>query len=118
MKIKIRIENRDGHVAAATITTTTIDPAKEGSKVLLRLVRILEQQEVAKTYDFTLLHYGGRKIDAIKIYRNLTRASLPDARDAIEAGGRIARGLTATQIEPWIRGFEQIGAQFETPKVG
>ena len=113
MKIQIQVES-NGNVASATITTGYRDPVKEGSKALLRLVRLLQQQEGSSPRFYDVFLRGNQnKVKTIKVIRELTGADLKTAKEMVDHGGRIARELTKEKVDLWSQGLRDVGASFE-----
>jgi large subunit ribosomal protein L7/L12 len=113
MKIEIRVTTNHGNTASADITTVTTDPAREGSKALLRLVRLVEQAEKASSYSITLTATPN-KIPTIKVVREMTGLGLKEAKAKVDTLGRaLVTGLTADQVKDWSRKLDETGAKYE-----
>jgi large subunit ribosomal protein L7/L12 len=112
MKITIQVSSDRGNSASATIKTTTIDPAKEGSKTLLRLVRVIERQEKSSTYS-VYLKATPKKIEVIKLVREISGLNLKEAKALVDGLGIIVRKLTVDELAVWTRGLDDCGAEYE-----
>jgi len=116
MQITIQVSSKLGNSAQTTITTTTLDPAKEGSKALLRLVRLIENQEQMSSFGILLTAAGPKKIQTIKFVREQTGKGLKEAKDLVDRGGLLVSKLTAEQVHVWTQGLGELGASFEVVK--
>ena len=56
---------------------------------------------------------GDRKINAIKLVRELTRCGLKEAKDLVEQQGVVARDLSMAEARSIAARFEQIGSRVE-----
>jgi ribosomal protein L7/L12 len=111
MQITIQVTSHK-NTAQATITTTTVDPAKEGSKALLRLVRLVEKQE--RTNSYRILVTGmENKIQLIKLVRMKTGLGLKEAKELVESGKPLVKGLPADKVPEWTQGLDEVKATYE-----
>lgn len=111
MHIEIKVTSNVGNTASTGIKTTTLDPVKEGSKALLRLVRLLQNQEKTNSHSITITGMAN-KIKVIKLLREQTGKGLKDAKDVVESGGPLVSKLTADEVQVWTKSLDEIGATY------
>jgi len=74
-----------------------------------------ESQEEEKTeFDIILKDVGAKKINVIKVVREVTDLGLKEAKDAVDnAPGEIKKGVSKEEAEAIKKKFEEAGAQIE-----
>ncbi len=74
-----------------------------------------ESQEEEKTeFDIHLKDVGAKKINVIKVVREVTDLGLKEAKDAVDnAPGVIKKGVSKEEAETIKKKFEEVGAQIE-----
>jgi len=71
-------------------------------------------EEILKTtFDVVLTRAGPNKIAVIKEVRTITGLGLKEAKDLVEAGGRVKEGATKTDAETMKRKLEDAGAKVQ-----
>ena len=69
--------------------------------------------EVKETADVKLVSAGDKKIDGIKLVREITGLGLKEAKDLSEAGGMLKEGVAMKDAEEMKKKLEAIGAKVE-----
>lgn len=112
MHIEIKVTSNVGNTASTAFKATTLNPDKEGAKALLRLVRLLQNQEqLTNSHSITLTGMQN-KIQVIKLVREKTGKNLKEAKDIVESGGPLVRKLTADEVQVWTKALGDIGATY------
>lgn len=111
MKISITIMGTNS-TASTTFDSKTSDPAREGSRALLRLVRLIELQETGR-YDIHAPRYEN-KIKLIKLVREKTGWGLKEAKELVESGRPLASQVCGEEAVAWAKDLKEIGATCET----
>lgn len=111
MQIKIEITGLSGNTASSAFKSTTLDPAAEGSKTLLRLVRLIQLQERVDIFSITITGMKN-KIQVIKLLREKTGLGLKQAKDVVESDGPLVKKLTADEVQVWTKTLDEIEATY------
>ena len=91
-------EEKFGVTAAAPVAVAAAGPAAE------------EQTE----FDVILKAHGEKKIDVIKVVREITALGLKEAKDLVEAGGKaVKEGVTKAEAEDIKKKLTAVGAEVE-----
>ena len=69
--------------------------------------------EVKETMDVKLIAAGDKKIDVIKVIREITGLGLKEAKDLSEAGGMLKEGVATKDAEEMKKKLEAVGAKVE-----
>lgn len=69
--------------------------------------------EARDSFDMKLVSAGDKKIDVIKLVREITGLGLKEAKDLSEAGGMLKEGVPAKDAEEFKKKLEAIGAKVE-----
>jgi len=64
-------------------------------------------------FDVVLTDAGANKINVIKVVRELTGLGLKEAKDLVEAGGKVKEGATKADAEAMKKKLEDAGAKVE-----
>ncbi|MDT8854487.1 50S ribosomal protein L7/L12 [Paracoccaceae bacterium Fryx2] len=64
-------------------------------------------------FDVVLLEAGPNKINVIKEVRAITGLGLKEAKDMVEAGGKVKEGVTKADAEGFKKKLEDAGAKVE-----
>ena len=64
-------------------------------------------------FDVVLLEAGPNKINVIKEVRTITGLGLKEAKDLVEAGGKVKEGISKTDAEGLKKKLEDAGAKVE-----
>jgi len=96
-------ETRYGISAAATVPVAAAAPAAEA------------KAEEAKTeFAVVLKNAGEKKINVIKIVREITALGLKEAKDLVDGAPKtVKEGLSKADAEAMKKKFEEVGAQVE-----
>jgi large subunit ribosomal protein L7/L12 len=91
-------EEKFGVTAAAPVAVAAAAPAAE------------EKTE----FDVILKAHGDKKIDVIKVVREITALGLKEAKDLVEAGGKaVKEGVTKAEAEDIKKKLTAVGAEVE-----
>ncbi|AVQ12893.1 50S ribosomal protein L7/L12 [Leptospira santarosai] len=70
--------------------------------------------EEASTFNVILKGFGDKKIEVIKLVREITGLGLKEAKDLVEAGGKsIKEGVSKAEADDLKKKLEGVGAQIE-----
>lgn len=70
--------------------------------------------EEASTFNVILKGFGDKKIEVIKLVREITGLGLKEAKDLVEAGGKaVKEGVSKTEADDLKKKLEGVGAQIE-----
>ncbi|AOP35184.1 50S ribosomal protein L7/L12 [Leptospira tipperaryensis] len=70
--------------------------------------------EEASTYNVILKGFGDKKIEVIKLVREITGLGLKEAKDLVEAGGKsVKEGVSKAEADDLKKKLEGVGAQIE-----
>ena len=72
-----------------------------------------EAAEEKTEFDVVLLEAGASKINVIKEVRGITGLGLKEAKDLVEAGGKVKEGATKDEAEEIQKKLEAAGAKVE-----
>ena len=64
-------------------------------------------------FDVVLIEAGPNKINVIKEVRTITGLGLKEAKDLVEAGGKVKEGATKADAEALKKKLEDVGAKVE-----
>ena len=64
-------------------------------------------------FDVVMTSFGGNKVSVIKAVRTITGLGLKEAKDLVEAGGKIKEGVSKDEAEELKKKFEEAGATVE-----
>ncbi len=64
-------------------------------------------------FDVVLTDAGANKINVIKVVREITGLGLKEAKDLVEAGGKVKEGVSKADAEAMKKKFEEAGAKAE-----
>ena len=72
-----------------------------------------EAVEEKTEFDVVLLEAGANKINVIKEVRGITGLGLKEAKDLVEAGGKVKEGISKADAEEMKKKLEAAGAKVE-----
>ncbi len=72
-----------------------------------------EAAEEKTEFDVVLVEAGANKINVIKEVRAITGLGLKEAKDLVEAGGKVKEGLSKADAEAMKKKLEEAGAKVE-----
>jgi len=97
-------EEKFGVTAAAPVAVAAAGPAAAAAPAAE------EQTE----FDVILKGHGEKKIDVIKVVREITALGLKEAKDLVEAGGKaVKEGVTKAEAEDIKKKLTAVGAEVE-----
>ncbi|MFM7446703.1 MAG: 50S ribosomal protein L7/L12 [Tabrizicola sp.] len=98
------LEEKWGVSAAAPVAVAAAAPAAGGGAAA-----------AAEKTEFTvvLAASGDKKINVIKVVREITGLGLKEAKDLTEAGGKVKEGISKADAEAMKKKFEEAGAKVE-----
>jgi large subunit ribosomal protein L7/L12 len=97
-------EEKFGVTAAAPVAVAAAGPAAAAAPAAE------EQSE----FDVILKGHGEKKIDVIKVVREITALGLKEAKDLVEAGGKaVKEGVTKAEAEEIKKKLTAVGAEVE-----
>ena len=97
-------EEKFGVTAAAPVAAAAAGPAAAAAPAAE------EQTE----FDVILKAHGDKKIDVIKVVREITALGLKEAKDLVEAGGKaVKEGVTKAEAEEIKKKLTAVGAEVE-----
>ena len=97
-------EEKFGVTAAAPVAVAAAGPAAAAA------APAEEQTE----FDVILKSHGEKKIDVIKVVREITALGLKEAKDLVEAGGKaVKEGVTKAEAEEIKKKLTAVGAEVE-----
>jgi len=97
-------EEKFGVTAAAPVAAAAAGPAAAAAPAAE------EQSE----FDVILKGHGEKKIDVIKVVREITALGLKEAKDLVEAGGKaVKEGVTKAEAEEIKKKLTAVGAEVE-----
>ena len=98
-------EEKFGVTAAAPVAAAAAGPAAAAAAPAAE-----EQSE----FDVILKGHGEKKIDVIKVVREITALGLKEAKDLVEAGGKaVKEGVTKAEAEEIKKKLTAVGAEVE-----
>ena len=90
-----------------------IEPAAGGAVMMAGPAAAAEAAEEKTEFDVVLTDAGANKINVIKEVREITGLGLKEAKDLVEAGGKIKEGVSKADAEAMKKKFEEAGAKVE-----
>ena len=91
-----------------------IEPAAGGAVMMAGPAAGAEEAAEEKTeFDVVLVEAGASKINVIKEVRGITGLGLKEAKDLVEAGGKVKEGANKDEAEELKKQLEEAGATVE-----
>ena len=91
-----------------------IEPAAGGAVMMAGPAAAAAPAEEEKTeFDVVLTDAGANKINVIKEVRAITGLGLKEAKDLVEAGGKVKEGAAKAEAEDMKKKLEEAGAKVE-----
>lgn len=90
-----------------------IEPAAGGAVMMAGPAAAAEEAEEKTEFDVVLIEAGASKINVIKEVRGITGLGLKEAKDLVEAGGKIKEGASKDEAEEVKKKLEAAGAKVE-----
>ena len=91
-----------------------IEPAAGGAVMMAAgPAAVAEVVEEKTEFDVVLTEAGPNKINVIKEVRVITGLGLKEAKDLVEAGGKVKEGATKADAEALKKKLEDVGAKVE-----
>ena len=90
-----------------------IEPAAGGAVMVAGPAAAAEAVEEKTEFDVVLLDAGANKINVIKEVRAITGLGLKEAKDLVEAGGKVKEGAAKGEAEDIKKKLEEAGAKVE-----
>ena len=90
-----------------------IEPAAGGAVMMAGPAEGAAAEEEKTEFDVVLKNAGASKINVIKEVRGLTGLGLKEAKDLVEAGGKIKEGVDTAEAEDVKAKLEAAGAEVE-----
>ena len=90
-----------------------IEPAAGGAVMMAGPAAGAEAEEEKTEFDVVLKNAGASKINVIKEVRTITGLGLKEAKDLVEAGGKIKEGASKDEAEEIKAKLEAAGAEVE-----
>jgi large subunit ribosomal protein L7/L12 len=90
-----------------------IEPAAGGAVMMAGPAAVAEVAEEKTEFDVVLTDAGPNKINVIKEVRTITGLGLKEAKDLVEAGGKVKEGATKADAETMKKKLEEAGAKVE-----
>ena len=91
-----------------------IKPASGGAVMMAGPAAAAAPAEEEKTeFDVVLTDAGANKINVIKEVRTITGLGLKEAKDLVEAGGKVKEGVSKADAETMKKALEAAGAKVE-----
>ncbi len=90
-----------------------IEPAAGGAVMVAGPAAAAEAVEEKTEFDVVLTDAGANKINVIKEVRGITGLGLKEAKDLVEAGGKVKEGVTKAEAEEMKKKLEAAGAKVE-----
>ena len=90
-----------------------IEPAAGGAVMMAGPAAAAEAAEEKTEFDVVLLEAGASKINVIKEVRGITGLGLKEAKDLVEAGGKVKEGAAKAEAEEIKTKLEAAGAKVE-----
>jgi large subunit ribosomal protein L7/L12 len=98
------METKFGVTAAAPVAVAAAGPAAAAAPA----------SEEQTEFDVILKSHGEKKIDVIKVVREITALGLKEAKDLVEAGGKaIKEGVAKAEAEDIKKKLTAVGAEVE-----
>ncbi len=90
-----------------------IEPAAGGTVMMAGPAAAAEVAEEKTEFDVVLIEAGPNKINVIKEVRTITGLGLKEAKDLVEAGGKVKEAANKTDAEAVKKKLEDVGAKVE-----
>lgn len=90
-----------------------IEPAAGGAVMMAGPAAAAEAAEEKTEFDVVLVDAGASKINVIKEVRAITGLGLKEAKDLVEAGGKVKEGAAKAEAEEIKTKLEAAGAKVE-----
>ena len=92
-----------------------IEPAAGGAVMMAAgpAAAAAPAEEEKTEFDVVLVEAGPNKINVIKEVRGITGLGLKEAKDLVEAGGKVKEGATKADAEALKKKLEEAGAKVE-----
>ena len=90
-----------------------IEPAAGGAVMVAGPAAAAEAAEEKTEFDVVLVEAGANKINVIKEVRGITGLGLKEAKDLVEAGGKVKEGVSKAEAEDMKKKLEAAGAKVE-----
>ena len=90
-----------------------IEPAAGGAVMVAGPAAAAEAVEEKTEFDVVLTDAGANKINVIKEVRGITGLGLKEAKDLVEAGGKVKEGASKADAEDMKKKLEAAGAKVE-----
>ena len=90
-----------------------IEPAAGGAVMVAGPAAAAEAVEEKTEFDDVLVDAGANKINVIKEVRGITGLGLKEAKDLVEAGGKVKEGASKADAEDMKKKLEAAGAKVE-----
>lgn len=90
-----------------------IEPAAGGAVMMAGPAASAEAAEEKTEFDVVLTEAGANKINVIKEVRAITGLGLKEAKDLVEAGGKVKEGASKADAEEMKKKLEAAGAKIE-----
>jgi large subunit ribosomal protein L7/L12 len=90
-----------------------IEPAAGGAVMMAGPAAAAEAAEEKTEFDVVLTDAGANKINVIKEVRAITGLGLKEAKDLVEAGGKVKEGASKAEAEEVKTKLEAAGAKVE-----
>jgi len=100
------MEEKFGVTAAAPVAVAAVGAAPAGGAA--------PAAEEQTEFDVILKGFGDKKIDVIKVVREITALGLKEAKDLVEAGGKaVKEGCSKAEAEEIAKKLKEVGADVE-----
>ena len=90
-----------------------IEPAAGGAVMMAGPAAAAEVAEEKTEFDVVLTDAGANKINVIKEVRTITGLGLKEAKDLVEAGGKVKEQVSKADAEGFKKTLEAAGAKVE-----
>jgi large subunit ribosomal protein L7/L12 len=90
-----------------------IEPAAGGAVMMAGPAAAAEAAEEKTEFDVVLTDAGANKINVIKEVRAITGLGLKEAKDLVEAGGKVKEGVSKAEADDMKKKLEEAGAKIE-----
>ncbi|MBC7139519.1 MAG: 50S ribosomal protein L7/L12 [Defluviimonas sp.] len=90
-----------------------IEPAAGGAVMMAGPAAAAEVVEEKTDFDVVLVEAGPNKINVIKEVRSITGLGLKEAKDLVEAGGKVKEAAPKAEAEELKKKLEDAGAKVE-----
>ena len=90
-----------------------IEPAAGGAVMMAGPAAAVEAAEEKTEFDVVLTDAGPNKINVIKEVRAITGLGLKEAKDLVEAGGKVKESASKAEAEAVKKKLEEAGAKVE-----